>query len=49
MFNPEILHNYAAWILDEKYRQVNTNKVDANQKQLDINQHHNLQEIQIYT
>ncbi len=37
MFDQEILDNYAVWILDVKYKQVNTNKVAVNYKQLNIN------------
>ncbi len=45
MFDQEILDNYAARILDAKYKQVNTNKVAANQKQLNVNQRHKLQHL----
>ncbi len=34
MFDWEILNNYAVWILDAKYKQVDTNRVAANQNQL---------------
>ncbi len=43
MFEQEILDNYAARILDAKYKQVNTNKVVDDQKQLNVNQRHELQ------
>ncbi len=45
MFDQEILNNYAAIILDAKYEQVNSNKVAANQKQLNVNQCHQLQNL----
>ncbi len=38
MFDWEILDNYAAQILDAKYKQVNTNGVAADQKHLNVNQ-----------
>ncbi len=44
MIDQEIVDNYAAQILDVKYKQVDTNKVAANQKQLNTNQHHGLQQ-----
>ncbi len=37
MFDWEILDNYATRILDAKYEQVDTNRVAANQKQLNVN------------
>ncbi len=42
MFEQEILNNYTARILD---KQLDTNKVVTNQKQLNINQYHNLQQV----
>ncbi len=45
MFDWEILDNYAAQILNAKYEQVDTNKVGADQKQLNNNQCHNLQHL----
>ncbi len=45
MFEQEILDNYAAWILNAKYKQVDTNKAATNQKQLNMNQYHNLQQV----
>ncbi len=45
MFEQEIFNNYATQILDAKYKQVNTNKVAVNQKHLNLNQHHNLQQV----
>ncbi len=47
MFDQEILDNYAVWILDVKYKQVNTNKVAVNYKQLNINQCHNLKQVMV--
>ncbi len=43
VFDQEILDNYAAKILDTKYKQFDTNNVAANQKQLNPNQNHELQ------
>ncbi len=40
MFIEEILNNYSTQILDAKYEQADTNKVDANQKQLKFTQCH---------
>ncbi len=45
MFDQEILNNYATQILDAKYKQVDTNRVAANQKHLNVNQHHELQHL----
>ncbi len=45
VFNQEILNNYAARILDAKYEQVETNRVAANQKHLNVNQRHKLQHL----
>ncbi len=45
MFDREILDNYAARILDAKYEQVDTNKVAADQKHLNVNQRHQLQHL----
>ncbi len=45
MFDQEILDNYATRILDAKYEQVDTNRVAANQKQLNVNQRHKLQHL----
>ncbi len=43
IFDQEILDNYAAQIHNAKYEQVDTNKVAVAQKQLNINQCHELQ------
>ncbi len=45
MFDQEILDNCAAWILNAKYEQVDTNRVAADQKQLIINQCNKLQHL----
>ncbi len=42
MFDQEILDIYAIRILDAKYKQVNTNKVAADQKQLNVYHCHKL-------
>ncbi len=44
MFKQKILQNYAAQTLDAKFEQVYTNKVSADQKQLIINQYHDMQQ-----
>ncbi len=45
MLDQEILNNYAARILDAKYKQVDTNKVAADQKNLNFNQCHELEHL----
>ncbi len=45
MFDWEILDNYATRILDAKYKQVNINRVAADKKYLNDNQHHKLQHL----
>lgn len=45
MVDQDILNNYGAHILDAKYAQAKTNKVAANQKQVTINQYHNIQNV----
>ncbi len=48
MFKQGILFNYATWLLVNKYKQVNTNRVATNQKHLNINQHWNLIQVQTW-
>ncbi len=45
MFDQEPLDNNAIWLLDAKYEQVLVKKAAANQKQFNINQHLDLQNV----
>ncbi len=45
LFKREILNNYAAQILGTNYKQVNTNKFTINQKHLNIDQCHDLEQV----
>ncbi len=45
MFQQEFLITYFTQMLDAKYKQFNTNKVAIDQKHLNLNQCHDLQQI----